>query len=505
MRRIALLLLCLVAVMAASGPLLPLVAQGSPLRFRVLMAPAPNRYTAKNGVAWTSYVNWVGRAMDSLENNKGNIGDPKTEPHALRLVNDITPRLWAVSSNPSWRGKLNPTDPFNDQYGNAMHFLLHVQGDGTVRFKYEDLSWCVWRTGQKGGVVCNTMKLTRPHSAGAWDRVDCTYGWGYDWGADKAKGGGDDSQVCGGDQMNRGNTDTTLVDELFYVGASFASAADYKYNDPVNHPNYAHMTLQEVVDDFCESYNNDAGYREIGLEFTLVGSDDNTYTYVAKQPNREFGRPMQPGLCIPYPPTPTPVTPAVLAPTPVVCTGEALQADGFAVQAEYGLCSGAQFQRRDASAVGMQSVLDAGFIDAVDVWGYAQQSVEVCFPRNGGVLVFIAATTGQRVVKPMAAKLRGDMLCGQVDVPGLIVMVEAWPGAVNGQAEPAERALDNCMVTTQYILNFRDGPDGDIIGLVPAKAKLTALARTDLWFKVDYHGAIGWISADYVDTDGDCD
>ena len=504
MRRIA-LLLCLVSALVITGDHIAAVAQSSPLTFKSWTSSAPNRYTAVNSTAWNDYQTWVGRAMDSIENNKGNIGDPSEDPAAFRILSSITPRSWVVSSNPSWRGQLNPTGEFAEHYGNAMHFALHVKGNGTVQFKYEDISWCVWRTGQKGGVVCNTMKLTRPDSAGAWDRVDCTYGWGYDWGADNQKGGGDDTKVCGGTQTNRGNFDTTLVDELFYIGATFASAADYRYNKPTEYPDYANWTLQDHFDDFCQFYNTDAGYREIGLEFTIVASDGNTYTYIAKRPNTEFGRQMQPGLCIPYPLPPEEKAQPAQAPTAVPCTGEALAANGYEASAEYGLCSGVQLQRRGASAVGVQAVLDAGFIDAVDVWGFAEQAVKVCFPHSAGVLVFLDATITPRVVRPMAGTLRSGMLCGAVNGPGLIVLVEAWPGALVSSGDQLERALDNCMVTTSDILNFRDGPGGNVIGYVPAGVTLTALKRTDSWFQVDYHGAIGWISADYVTTSGTCD
>ena len=71
-------------------------------------------------------------------------------------------------------------------------------------------------------------------------------------------------------------------------------------------------------------------------------------------------------------------------------------------------------------------------------------------------------------------------------------------------AASAATTLQNCMVTSTHTLNFRDGPGGNVIGAVPHSTTLTALERTDSWFKVDYHGAQGWISADYVTTSGTC-
>jgi len=60
------------------------------------------------------------------------------------------------------------------------------------------------------------------------------------------------------------------------------------------------------------------------------------------------------------------------------------------------------------------------------------------------------------------------------------------------------------MVRTQYILNFRASPGGDVIRAIPFNATLTAVARTADWFKVDFHGVKGWISADFVEPIGTC-
>jgi len=63
---------------------------------------------------------------------------------------------------------------------------------------------------------------------------------------------------------------------------------------------------------------------------------------------------------------------------------------------------------------------------------------------------------------------------------------------------------DYCSVTTTHSLNFRDGPAGNIIGGVPKNTTHTALKYADGWFKVNYHNTMGWISADYVISQGNC-
>ena len=82
-----------------------------------------------------------------------------------------------------------------------------------------------------------------------------------------------------------------------------------------------------------------------------------------------------------------------------------------------------------------------------------------------------------------------------------------------GSAQAAARTgpVQNCMVTTTEIVNFREAPGGGLViadwipnSWLPRNATLTALERTSDWFKVDYYGLQGWISADYVTTRGDC-
>ena len=69
---------------------------------------------------------------------------------------------------------------------------------------------------------------------------------------------------------------------------------------------------------------------------------------------------------------------------------------------------------------------------------------------------------------------------------------------------PVRQILSRCSITTIVGLNLRDAPNGDVIGAVMINETLAPSARTPDWFKVDYQGAEGWISADYVVTAGDC-
>ena len=72
------------------------------------------------------------------------------------------------------------------------------------------------------------------------------------------------------------------------------------------------------------------------------------------------------------------------------------------------------------------------------------------------------------------------------------------------EAPASAQALTDCAVTTTYNLNFRDAPNGIRIGLAPSGTTLQAMARERGWFKVEYQGKSGWISADYVEAEGSC-
>ena len=98
------------------------------------------------------------------------------------------------------------------------------------------------------------------------------------------------------------------------------------------------------------------------------------------------------------------------------------QATGIVVHATYGLGSGVQCQRLDGGGIGVQAIVDAGFIDAVDIWGYVEQGVEVCFPQ-AGELLFLDARMMPRAIVPLAAQTVNGMTCGAIERPGSIVLV----------------------------------------------------------------------------------
>ena len=142
-------------------------------------------------------------------------------------------------------------------------------------------------------------------------------------------------------------------------------------------------------------------------------------------------------------------------------------------------------------------------IDAVDIWGYAEQGYEICFPALGELL-FLDAATSPRQVTTLPARYDDGMTCTSVDRPGTVVLVSASADIFAGDGEPTV-ALKGCQLTTNYILNLRDAPGGErVLDLIPYQTRLTAAARVSNWFQVTHLGVTGWISAGHVRTRGHC-
>ena len=74
-------------------------------------------------------------------------------------------------------------------------------------------------------------------------------------------------------------------------------------------------------------------------------------------------------------------------------TGVTLNQTDLKLTAVDGLNSGIQFQRVDAAGVGIPSVIELGFLDAVDVWSNIGKGYEVCFPQIGRIVFLDAATS----------------------------------------------------------------------------------------------------------------
>ena len=101
----------------------------------------------------------------------------------------------------------------------------------------------------------------------------------------------------------------------------------------------------------------------------------------------------------------------------------ALQTEtGMIFEAAFGLDSGVHFRQLDGAGIGVQSIIDAGYLAALDVYGYVEQGVEVCFPQIGRV-IFLDARTMPRAIVPLNATVRDGMTCVSISSPGSLVLL----------------------------------------------------------------------------------
>ncbi len=152
----------------------------------------------------------------------------------------------------------------------------------------------------------------------------------------------------------------------------------------------------------------------------------------------------------------------------------------------------------EISDIDKHPFMNAGIEVAVEVWGRVEEGVEVCFPGDGS-LVFMDTAQSPPGVTRLPLYADGDLMCARFDQSGVIVHVSAL---TDDESIP----LTECLVTTANVLRLRDDAGGQTIrALVPFRVTLSAQARTASWFFVEFMGMGGWISADYVQTEGLCE
>ncbi len=184
---------------------------------------------------------------------------------------------------------------------------------------------------------------------------------------------------------------------------------------------------------------------------------------------------------------------------------------GIVVTATFGAGSGVQCQLVDGPGIGVQSVVDAGFITAVNLWAYVEQGVEICFP-NIGSITFIDTTTSPRVVSTIDSYRRDNSTCAHVTRPGTVVLAPGQPtsgtppvasGTTMDQPTTgtgAAPASAGCPIHTTGHLFLRASPSlqGTVLGAVPRGSNLISPSRTTYWYQVTYNGQTGWIGHKYV-------
>ncbi len=199
-------------------------------------------------------------------------------------------------------------------------------------------------------------------------------------------------------------------------------------------------------------------------------------------------------------------------PRPPTCT----ELTGAVVTASQGLESGVQCRDVTAAGVGNQTVYDAGFIAAVDIWGDLGPGVEICFPQIGA-LMFLDAAAAPRVASSLASYGVGGSTCASVNRAGMVVLVQgqpmtpAQPAVVSEPAPEAEVVVsepmvDGCPIRTTGHINFRAAPslEAEKLGVVLRGSTVGSISRIWGWYQINFQGRTGWIGGKYVANIGNC-
>ena len=203
-------------------------------------------------------------------------------------------------------------------------------------------------------------------------------------------------------------------------------------------------------------------------------------------------------------------------------TCSALPGANTAVSATYGQQSGVQCQHLDGSGIGIQSIIDAGFIAAVDVWGYVEQGVEICFPQLGSI-TFLDAATSPRTVSTISSYSRGNSTCTHLTRAGSVILMPGTPTSVApapaGQPEASQPAAaqpvttlvagpvqPGCpLVATGHLKHLAEPKsEAEIIGYVTRGTTVTVVSRILGWYQVTHGGLTGWVGGKYTAGTGQC-
>lgn len=162
--------------------------------------------------------------------------------------------------------------------------------------------------------------------------------------------------------------------------------------------------------------------------------------------------------------------------------------------------------------IGDPSLIAAGVLDAIDIWGRASD-VRICFLQRGR-LVFVDTSMSPRVVSHLPAEYIDGMTCGALNRTGMVALLRPDETAAVIAPDPAplpeqEEAVsaDVCQVTAADILSLRAGPSVFYTRLetMPRGTRLLAEARNGDWILVKFKGQWGWSSGMYLTQSAGCD
>jgi Bacterial SH3 domain len=122
--------------------------------------------------------------------------------------------------------------------------------------------------------------------------------------------------------------------------------------------------------------------------------------------------------------------------------------------------------------------------------------------------LFMDAQGTPRVPHWMPVTKQGNMSCTVITSPGTLALVqdnEYQSPQVSADSQPVD--LTQCRVTTTHIVRMRTSPslNGEIIIRIPYNYTMQAIQYVPGWYRVIFGSDSGWVSADYLSTQGDCE
>ena len=157
---------------------------------------------------------------------------------------------------------------------------------------------------------------------------------------------------------------------------------------------------------------------------TFASNEGNRYSARSTDITDTSAGECPPGFRVPKKKKKVPTAVPTSTPRPqIAATHVALQAaTGATFRTAFGLDSGVHFRQLDGAGIGVQSIIDAGYLEAFDVYGYVEQGVEVCFPQIGRV-IFLNARTMPRAITPLESTVVNGQTCVSINSPGSLVLL----------------------------------------------------------------------------------
>jgi hypothetical protein len=195
-------------------------------------------------------------ALYALENGLSNYGDPASPTYYSQQSTFAPGDLMSSSGFKSWKGVANPTGLFTNEYGNLLHFGLHIRAQGPT-FKVANLTFRYTSVDNFTGPGQGQYPLGELGFAG-------DFGSWAGWG------------VYGTGRKADGTPATSINDDLVefsYVGLGDSFMAFVPHDGP---------TPQEALDNLASSIlgpeTNAHNVTSISCEYSLLASDGQTYS-----------------------------------------------------------------------------------------------------------------------------------------------------------------------------------------------------------------------------------